>query len=201
MNAALRRLRNVTLIATVMTVAACGGESGSEGEAAAGAGGGGGYVVGADALSQAILPEIDGTLDTLKVEGVCSEFDPATATATVTWSTPATRFARQRLDITKFPQGFRQQRYTTLYPIERRGKFQTVAGADVPETEHPGLYPTTADAGQTGVDDGCSVRLEGVTGGTTYYVRICTLGDGGWKASRTVLCQVPACPGTPAGGG
>jgi hypothetical protein len=145
-------------------------------------------------LDRVVLPEVDRAIDDLKLHTWCNETKARTPMGTVTWTAPADRFERQRLDITVFKQGFRQQMYTTLYPIEPRGKIAAVSAVKLPGRDgDANLFPAVVDVRRGPRDDACSVTLEGLEPGVGYFVRICTLTERGWQPSAVARGRAPIC--------
>lgn len=122
----------------------------------------------------------------------CSETVPSFGVATLTWSSYPRFDRRQRIDLTVYANGFEQDRFAVLWPLERGQRPWALKKSRLRESD-PTLTPRLAGLQTDPERDTVTVRLELLSGGLAYQLRLVTFSGKGWEAGPSVRISAPVC--------
>lgn len=141
------------------------------------------------------LPVLAGTgseEDKPLVHVSCSSTRPIVEVATLTWESRAQLDETQRIDLTAYSDGFENNRYATLWPLERGQRPRALAASKLRHRD-AALVPHLQHLHGDPTKDSTTVRLEGLQGGLTYRVRLVTLKGRSWEPGPVARFRAPVC--------
>ena len=153
-----------------------------------------------DPLERPVLPATASERDRPKVETFCSETLPSAGIVVLTWQDYGRLDHRRRIDLTVYKNGFDQDRYASLWPLERGQQARALKVSKLRDRPaDPALLARLTSLSSDPRQGVMTVQLEGLEGGLIYGIRLATLSGQGWRPGPIVRVQAPACITEPFG--
>lgn len=141
------------------------------------------------------VADADSVLSGPQIIVVCSTTKARTAEAIIQWPGQMRSFEQLRLDVSFYKQGFANNRYAILWPMEKSRKARVVDQKMQQSRElSAGLELTVLDMARGDAGQGAQLKLEGLDPGKTYFWRLLRKGQRDWQSSEVIRIEAPTCP-------
>jgi hypothetical protein len=128
------------------------------------------------------------------VIAVCSATKARTIEIIVEWPTALKSFENLRIDISNTKQGFAQNRYAVLWPIEKSKKMRLVKEE---LREKPDMLAELeldlVQVSKGSATQNAMLKLEGLEPGRVYYWRVLELKNREWQSDQIIRMDTPTC--------